>query len=680
MMALFLSIDLAYVTPIRRQRSTSRRHPSAGRRCDLTFVPVVILALMGSAANAQASVREGVAQESRQAMPAPSATVPPSATAPSATIPSVSPPATTPPSAPAPSEAPPAPGSPPPTDATAPPAGPDGAEAQTQTPPPKPPTPLEILLQQLKEARALLKAKKIPEALILLKAAVERADEVALEDLDKADLLDVYGFALHKNGQDVESARQLRKAAALAPKDGAIHMDLADALYRLDKYDETIAAAERALELGLEPDDAKDARSLLKDARLDRLHERLEFLGSVAFAFDSNILENTQYQTIAGKFTAGSLKSQIIADHLPVTRRSTVAALVDDFTQTIPYQNNIRTDYLTPSPSPSQWGLPLNIFLDLFGRVAGSKQVGFWLGYRFEQTFMTYAETDTTGLLPATDTYNFQQHTVTLRLSGTVRWFEYIIRAEGFVNFSGLVQFSPFQIGMNAIVDLTFLEPYKLRTRLILTNNYRTSFDEADDGYLDGNKDVAQLSEELRLKPIRIKLGYQITYDNTGVLTAQSPVSFPIGTNPPEVGSYTYYAPLTYLGNQVFALGRINLGNIFFPKSQYDFFIKLGVHYEYQVYADVYYATYSGISAQLCNQMTPPRCVQTLALPSFNLPGVARKDNQITAELSLNLALPHDFTIALSYVFLDNLSNVANAIDNRTYTKNTVETKVSYTF
>jgi hypothetical protein len=76
------------------------------------------------------------------------------------------------------------------------------------------------------------------------------------------------------------------------------------------------------------------------------------------------------------------------------------------------------------------------------------------------------------------------------------------------------------------------------------------------------------------------------------------------------------------------------------------------------------------------------RSLSSAQVPMLSMPilPLQRKDNQIIAELGLSADLPHDFSLALNYTFLDNLSNIANSIDNRNYTKHTVELRATYAF
>jgi tetratricopeptide (TPR) repeat protein len=535
------------------------------RRALTAAAPVLALGLAVASGQAQTPAAGPPAAGAAAAAPTPRAPAAPTAP-------------TVPPTAPAPPE-----GAAPPPAATPPPA--DGAETE-----PPPSSPIEIIQKQAKEARALIKEKRFAEGLAKLRDAVAQADAAALSTADKAELLDDYAWALRKAGQDSEALAQQNLAVQLQPADPFLLINRGWMHFRLEHYDQAIADAQQALRLHPSADEAEDARDLLKEARTERLQERLEFVGGVAISFDSNILQNQQYQTIANQSTVSARKTQTRPGRTGSSQSlgQQLVQAIDDFANPNRpdlYVNHVLDDYRTAAPSLTQWGLPLNVNLDLIGRLGGSPRAGLWLGYRFEQTFMLAAETDPTGMLPAADGYNFQQHIVTLRVSGQPRpWLDFNIRAEGFVNFSGLEQFTPFQGGINGVLDLVFIESKQWRTRFTVSNRYRKSFDQEDDGYLDGNRDMITLSQELRRTLFRLKLGYQFTYDNTGVLTASSAVYFPLGMTAPQVGTYNYNAPLSYQGHQVFLTGRLNL--------PHHLFIRPGLHYEYDLYADQYYATF----------------------------------------------------------------------------------------
>ncbi len=543
-----------------------------------------------------------------------------------------------------------------------------------------------------KEGRALLKQKRIPEGLAKLREAVALGERIKLKDEDLAALLDAYGLAQHKGDDDPGAVISLRRAADLAKKDATLKLDLAQALFRVQAYDEARRAAEQALSLGLTGEDADDARDTLKEAKRESLHQKIQSDASASFGYDTNIQQSAQTQTIANKSTRSAGRSQVLKRS--ALGKSNLNMGLQNFEAT--YQKYIRDNYALPSPQTSQWGLPLNLGLDLSGRPLGDGKLGLWIGYRFSQLIITDAETDTTGVLPDKDTYDFQEHTLMLWLAAKpTPWLDLKVRAEGFANFSGLVGFAPFQYGFNGILDATFIESKMWRTRLYYSHNFRRSFDQGTpgatdpaaqgDAYLNGNRDQIKLTQELRKKWVRPQLGYQFTNDSTGVLFTSLPFGIGALMPPPGVsidtgcpasgvrnciGTLTYYAPLSYQGHQVFAAARLTL-----PHGIDAF---AAFRYEYQAYQGAYSATYSGVKAPVPTPTNPAFMLPGLTL--FAIDSEQRKDHRLTTELWVSKDLPLGFSAEIAYTLLYNISNINNVIDNRSFSKNTVAASVAYAY
>ena len=108
-------------------------------------------------------------------------------------------------------------------------------------------------------------------------------------------------------------------------------------------------------------------------------------------------------------------------------------------------------------------------------------------------------------------------------------------------------------------------------------------------------------------------------------------------------------------------------------KSRLFWFLQIqalaALRYEYQRYADTYGATYVGLGVG---------AVQPL--PPFAVPAVVREDHRLMLDLAATKELPHHITIGLGYSLLANFSNIANVLDNRTYTKHAVIASVGYTY
>ena len=78
-------------------------------------------------------------------------------------------------------------------------------------------------------------------------------------------------------------------------------------------------------------------------------------------------------------------------------------------------------------------------------------------------------------------------------------------------------------MGLYAVVDATFIESRKLRTRLFYQHQLRRSYDRSNDAYLDADRDEAKLTQELRLRGttvgLRAQLSYRLRSERTGAFT-----------------------------------------------------------------------------------------------------------------------------------------------------------------
>ena len=402
------------------------------------------------------------------------------------------------------------------------------------------------------------------------------------------------------------------------------------------------------------------------------LHQRLEVSGLVGFAYDSIILQEDEYQTLGSRCTRCAYRAQqrpgmSTGPRPPPHQLDPMHMLgVSDFMRAADYRKHVLDDYGTPVPGATRQGLPLNLELELLGRVAQFGSSGLWLGYSFEQLIMLYAEAETTSSLPPRDAYNFQKHTAALRVSGELRdWLEYSVRAEGFASFSGLAQYTPFQYGAVGEAEFSFNESKQWKTRLVLTDKFRRAFSQELDSYLDGNLSTGRLAQELTRGGLSLKLGYQFSYDSTGVFSTTSDVTLPSMTGPMTVGTYTYHAPLSYQGHQVFLSGALTL--------LHGVSVKPAFYYEYRRYGE-YYATYQSTSTMLDGS------VLAAVDSSEHLLPVIRKDHLLALELSITKSLPRQFALELGYSLRDNISNVANSIDNRNFLKHIVQVRAIYEF
>jgi tetratricopeptide (TPR) repeat protein len=518
------------------------------------------------------------------------------------------------------------------------------------------------------EARLEFKAGRRAEAVSRLEEAVAEADRLQLDAKARANLRHMLGLSLTARGDDRRAIVEYRRATELDSSDAELQLDLAEALSAQNETGPAAAAAERALALGLSGDDADRARQIAKQgSRRGGLRERLRIDANVTIGFDSNAANGEEYQTIAGKSTRGATANQLA--RLGQVRQFRALSEDPELSPQV-YQRTVTNDYRTASPSRAQSSLPLDLGLSVFGRPVASGSSELWLGYRFAQTFMLFAQQDDSALLPDANTYHLQQHSGVVRVNGKPREsIDLNGSVEGFVNLSGLSGITPFLGGLLVSLNGAFAEPHKMRTLASVNYRFRRAFDQPLDGYLNGNRLQVKLVQELRLARVAPHLSYRLTYDATGVLSVQAPLSimYTPSTDPSatptaeKLGTYTYNAPLTYHGHQ------LSLGASFELPASLKALAAL--RYEYRGYTDVYFATYLG---------SPVGSIP--ALPSFALPEEKRVDHLISLDVAASRALPKGFALDLAYGFMHNLSNIANVLDNRTWSKHTIFLAARYSY
>jgi hypothetical protein len=331
------------------------------------------------------------------------------------------------------------------------------------------------------------------------------------------------------------------------------------------------------------------------------------------------------------------------------------------------------SEFQTAIKPQQEFDLPLNLYLNVSGRLAGNKKAQLSLGYSFGQLIMFSPEKalEADGsYVKDHDSYSTQDHTATLSLTWTpTSWLLLRPRFDGFANFTGLTDFAPFQGGFNAIVDATFIESSRFRTRLFYQHQLRRSFDSTNDSELNADRDDARLTQELRLRggsvSARAQLSYRFRSERSGnieVFLSLEPPTAPC-SQPPTVTAtdarmftLCYRSTLSYMSHELYMRWRIML--------PYSIEINPNIGYEYRAYTEPYRAYRS----------PGPR------FPSALLYEKNRVDQLINASLSINKALPHGFSIELGYAFTKDLSTIANAVDNRNYNKHVVQLTADYTF
>lgn len=527
--------------------------------------------------------------------------------------------------------------------------------------------------QLLKERQLRAAAARLAESASKGRQAHQSADELSLTYY-------VLGLTLSRDERDDEAIAAFRKAIELSPSDADSRLELAQLLLRNDRHAEARAESEKALSLGLtDAQDQQDARQVVSSARTGYLRERFSANAWVSFGFDSNVLESPIVTSVGGHCAtctqAGrnvSRNSESAQQILSQIRSQTM--LIQNLVNQ--YSGSVTSLYNTAAAPQQEWDLPVTLQVELNGRLFGYPKLEMWAGYRFYQYLLTSIAYDHDG-------YNLQEHTVPVYLLWQpLRWLRLRPRVDGFVNFTGLKQFTAYQGGLRASVDATFIESKIWRTRLFFQHQYRRSFDRTNDAYLDGNRDDVRLTQEVRLEggPVRVRgqLSYRFRLEQTGVFTVDTPFTaeflFPKETTARDVtlGTFIYSAPLGYLGNEVATRWRL-----FLPRR---FEAAAGVGYEYRLYDSLYSALFAPMTAQV------PEKDQLVTLPPAGTPGtiampsMKRRDSLVSVDASVLENLPLGFSLEIAYSFLQNFSTIANSLDNRNYTKHTLVLNGYYAF
>lgn len=561
---------------------------------------------------------------------------------------------------------------------TAPSTAPPNSPETPEQPPPEQPSPEPTAWDLVLQGKKLLKEKDGEQAIVKLQAALARADKDELTQDDRALVNYLLCLAAQRAKNSELALSAIRKSVEQAPKEADYQLELANLLFAEEKNQDAKRAVEEALRLGLSSeDDQKDAQNLLRKTKSAILHERFSFDLSATFGYDSNVIQGRQAETIGGvptgTKTSTTTTRQAFLEQLRQRNKNLIEGLLSN------YQNAITTNFATPVPSIAEWDLPVTVGLDLGGRLYGNDNTELWTGYRFTQIAMTSPAVDH-------EAYSLQEHVVPLRLQSQPKsWLLLRPRIEGFVNFSGLQSFSPFQGGLTAAFDALFLESRRWRTRLYAAYQLRRSIDR-DYSYLDGHRTDAKLLQEVRLNPGgtvwgRGQLSYRFRADLSGVL--EQSVDLQILTPRLEtvsVGTYDYRTPLSYLGHELGTRWRL-----FLPKG---FDLGLGFGVEFRNYLADTTATYTSIPFTfVCPTATTlPNCPSgtTVTVPrdsaSIGLPGVRRRDMLFSVDFGLAVTLPHGFSIDATVAFFRNSSNIQNGIDNRNYNKLTALLSAYYSF
>lgn len=537
------------------------------------------------------------------------------------------------------------------------------------------------------EARQQLKAHQATLAAERLRQAIVRAKDSDLAAEERALLHYVRALALRESGEDEPAVREVRAALQFTPDDADLHLELAKALFDLDQFGPASQSATQALRLGLaDADDQTAAAKLAKRAKTEALRERLSFYGSVSFGYDSNVLQGSSVQTVGDRSQSSAFASSsprtarqtLLADCDP-TRAAASPPLSDIIAN---YPEAVRRCYATPTPSVAEWDLPITVQLDLSGRLLRVGKLETWLGYQFYQYLMTSVAYDH-------DAYNRQDHTIPLLLTlQPVSWLLLRPHLDAFFSFTGLRSFAPYQGGLYAVLDVTFIAGRMLRTRLLYQHQLRRSFDRSNDAYLDADRDEIKITQELRLRGrtlgLRGQLSYRLRSERTGSFDNSASLSFEVEdmmtTTTRSLGTFSYNSPLGYLGHEVATRFRLSI--------PWSLELLVGGSFEHRTYSDDYTATFSPTritfpcprGASFCMPGSQVSLPSSSNFPTLDLPAAQRIDKTAGFELAVTKTLPQGFGLELSYALLFNFSSIASYVDNRSYRKHQVTLAATYAF
>lgn len=537
------------------------------------------------------------------------------------------------------------------------------------------------------DGRGLLKAHQATAAAQQLQRAIVQSAEGDLSGEERALLHYVHALALRQMGEEETAIREVRTALTLTPSDADLHLELAKALFDTDQFGLARESAQRALQLGLpDADDQRGAQDLIKKAKVEALRERLSFYGAITFGYDSNVLQGSNVQTINGiaVTSAGtSGQRQTSSDCISTTRdplRRTPNQLLSSLIAN--YPEAIRSIYACPASSIAEWDLPLSVSLELSGRFFRIGAFEARIGYQFYQYLLTGTTFDH-------DAYNRQEHTLPVSFHWQpTPWLVLRPHIDLTASFTGLKAFTPYQQGLYAVVDATFLEGRRLRTRVVYQHQLRRSFDRSNDSYLDTDRDEVKLLQELRLRgttlSLRGQLSYRLRSERLGTFESSVPLSRELETSMSTMlvtlGWFTYRSPLSYLSHEAATRWRLTV--------PWGIDLGAGGSFEYRAYTENYTATFAPMrittscprGATSCMPGSQISLPSSTNFPTLDMPSTQRIDKTFGADFSLSKSLPLGFALDLSYSLLVNVSTIANYFDNRSYSKHQVALAASYAF
>ncbi len=460
-------------------------------------------------------------------------------------------------------------------------------------------------LQRLTHAgTAALRARRYREAVADYQRALDLATAGRAPAADRAELQYDLGHALWRANDLVAAARALSAAVELAPLEAEFHYLLGLVHFDAGADRDARPALARAVALGLPAAEAQRAADILRAlaetprGEASRLYLELR----AAFGLDTNVPQSGVFITA------------------------------------------------TRVPGQSSASAFLQGDLDFFWRPAGTARNGFSLEYRFGE--LAYLSEDL-------DLYSLQEHDLTLWGAWTpTPRLTLELGGAGYVLFSGVETFAPFQAGASVGPRVTVREGHGFETRLRTQHIFKLSLDPTY-AYLGGSRDEAGLLEVWRDPKDRASLGYVLAREGIGVQQVplgllDLPLAAPGSYDPNDV----YSIPYSYFSNELSLGGARDL-----PR---DFYATATVRYEHRDYDQ---------SAHI----TAPD--GTLSYYRH------RRDDRLSVDLALRHPIAYGFDIELGYSLIVNRSTIDNTrpatpldYDDKDYLKHVVQLDFGYIY
>lgn len=461
-------------------------------------------------------------------------------------------------------------------------------------------------LQRLTHAATeALRARRYGEAVTLYRRALDLAAAESASPADRAELQYGLGHALWRSNDLVAAARALSAAVELAPGEAEFHYMLGLVHFDAGADCDAKVALDRAVALHLPADEARRAADILRTLAETPRGETSRFYLELRAAggLDTNVPQSGVVQS---------------AQQSPVGEAVVAPFLEGD--------------------------------LDFFWRPAGTARNGFTVEYRFGQ--LAY-------LSDELDLYSLQEHDLTISGAWTpLGRLTLELGGDGYVLFSGVETFTPFQAGASIGPRITIREPHGFETRLRAQHIFKQSLDPTYD-YLTGNRDEAGAAELWRDPRDRLSLGYLFSREGVGVQAVplnqlELPDAAP-GTYDPNA---VYFIPYSYFSHEV-ALGAAR-------DLPHQFYGATTLRYEHRDYDQ---------SSHVAAPNGTPYYYRH------------RRDNRVAVDVGLRHPIAYGFDVELAYSFAVNVSTIDNTrpstpldYDDKNYTKHVIQLDFGFVY